>query len=302
MRHDHLKRELDLLLLLVQNRTLTSDAICSSVDISRRSFYYYLDFFKEVGFKVGKYKQFYSISRESEFFQKLFNLVQFTDDEAVIMRKLIDGSEVKTQKMSALRDKLERFYDFCVLDSDVIRQRVSQSVRHLEEAIRTQRIVRLVNYSSNNSRTVSNRIVEPFVFLNNNRDIRCYEISSGINKTFRLSRIERVDILEIEWRHAEKHNQEYTDMFSFSGEKRYPIDLVLGQVAYNLLMEEYPAAAPCVAKRSDGKWNCHVEVCSYKGIGRFVIGLLDEIEILGDAGFQQYIQEKLQKYLTITNQ
>lgn len=302
MRHDHLKREIDLLLLLTQNRTLTSDEICSSVGISRRSFYYYLDYFKEIGFDVRKYKQFYSISRESELFQRLFDLVQFTDDEAIIMRKLIDGAEVKTQKMNELREKLEKFYDFCALDNDVIRQRVSSSVKQLHEAMRTRHIVRLVNYSSNNSKTVSNRIVEPFLFLNNDRDIRCYEISSGINKTFRLSRIERVDLLEIEWRHAAKHSREYVDMFSFSGEKRYPIDLMLGQVAYNLLMEEYPTAAPCVAKRSDGRWLFHVEVCSYKGIGRFVMGLLDEIEILGDAGFKQYIKERLQKHLTILNQ
>ena len=57
-----------------------------------------------------------------------------------------------------------------------------------------KKTVILRNYSSPHSNTTSNRIVEPFMFMNNNNDIRCYEIASGQNKTFKISRIESVVI------------------------------------------------------------------------------------------------------------
>lgn len=34
-------------------------------------------------------------------------------------------------------------------------------------------------------------------------------------------------------------------------------------------------------------------VCSYAGIGRFVLGLFDDIEVLGDDGFVNYLGGKV---------
>ena len=34
-------------------------------------------------------------------------------------------------------------------------------------------------------------------------------------------------------------------------------------------------------------------VCSYAGIGRFVMGLYEDIEVLGDEGFKDYLNQKI---------
>lgn len=296
MRHDHLKRELDLLLLLSQNRQYTPDEICKKLDISRRSLYYYLEFFRNAGFIVEKYGQYNYISRESPFFKKLLDLLQFTDEEAVAMRRLIEENPSKTILMKGLQAKLEKFFDFRILADEERQQRTSRNLKRLHDAVKMKKMVKIVNYSSNNSRSVSDRIVEPFLFLNNNNDIRCHEISSGMNKTFRLSRMESVEILDVEWIHEDRHKKIYFDLFMFSGEERFPVQMIFGQVARNLLLEDCPDSAPCFAQRSDGRWDFRTEVCSYRGIGRFVLGILSDIEVIGDEGFKEYLRDMISEY------
>lgn len=46
MRHNQLERELELMLLLAENRVCTVDRLCERLGISRRNLYYYIDFFR----------------------------------------------------------------------------------------------------------------------------------------------------------------------------------------------------------------------------------------------------------------
>lgn len=293
MRHDHLKKELELLLILTQNRQYTPDEICQEMGISRRSLYYYLEFFREAGFTVDKAGRYYYISRESEFFSLLFDRLQLNGEEVSFIRKLIEGQEIKTIKMIKLLKKLDGFYDFRQLDSADVQKHVSRTYTRLNFAIKNHRMVRIVNYSSNNSRSVSDRLVEPFLFLNNDNDVRCYELASGKNKTFHLSRMESVEVLNDEWHYENKHRKIFHDMFMFSGEEHYKVELILGQMAHNLMLEEYPMSAPCMVKREDGRWTFRTEICSYLGIGRFILGLYDDVEVVSDKGLRDYINEKI---------
>lgn len=296
MRHDHLKKELELMLMLVQNRGYTAEEICNRCNISRRSFYYFLNFFREAGFIVEKHGSYFSLSRNSEFFKKLFDIVQFTDEEAVLIRQMIENSDQKSVRLKALEQKLERFYDFKILENESMQVRTSRTIQRIHEAIKMHKMIKIIGYSSPNSHTVKDRIVEPFLFMNNNNDVRCYELGSGKNKTFRLSRMQGVEIIETEWIHEDKHRKVYTDLFMFSGEERTTITLILGQLSRNVMLEEHPNSAPCMAEQPDGRWLFRTEVCSFLGIGRFVFGLYDDIEIVGNDDFIQYIKAKINSW------
>ena len=73
--------------------------------------------------------------------------------------------------------------------------------------------------------------------------------------------------------------------------------MCLGHLSYNVLIEEYPNTAKYIQQTNDGKYLLEMDVCSYLGIGRFVLGLFDDIEVIGDEGFKAYLQEKIQLYL-----
>lgn len=296
MRHDHLKRELDLILLLTQNRRYRIEEICDRIGISRRSFYYYIEFFEQAGFKVEKSGRYYSLNRSSDFFKRLYDLVQLTEDEVALMRQLIDNAGLQGNRLRSLYRRLDCFYDFKILEDEALQRKVMAMRGTIYEAIKNRCMVRISGYSSPNSHTVRPRLVEPFMFLNNNNDVRCYEISSSINKTFRISRMDGVELLDRPWEHEVRHRQVYIDLFSFSGEKTMKVTLSMGQLSHNVMLEEYPESAACFAEQENGRWKFETDVCSYLGIGRFVLGLYDDIKIEGDDGFKEYITAKLRSW------
>lgn len=293
MRHDHLKRELDLLLLLTQNRTYAPDDICQRIGISKRSFYYYIEFFEQAGFKVEKHYGRYCIDRTSPFFERLLDLVQFSEDEALLIKQLITDAGDSSPRLRDLHRKLDSFYDFRILEDEQLQHKVAHIRTTLYNAIKSHRLVEIIDYSSPSSHSVTKRIVEPFMFLNNNNDIRCYELSTGKNKIFRLSRMGDVVKLDEEWSHEAEHKQAYIDLFSFSGEHTMKVSMIMGQLSHNVMIEEYPASTVGFIQRDDEKWYFETDVCSYLGIGRFVLGMYDDIEVLGDRGFIDYLTTKV---------
>ncbi len=297
MRHDHLERELQLMLLMTENRRYTLEELCDKLEVSRRSLYYYINFFRDAGFIVEKSGGRYSLDRESPWFKKLFKTLHFTEDELLTMRRLLDGVDRNNLQVKHLRAKMEKLYDFDILDEVKTNKQVSDSISTLYDAIKYKRKVILCNYSSPHSNTTSNRVVEPFMFLNDNNEVRCYELTSKTNKTFKVSRMESVMPLMEEWENEERHRRIYTDIFMFSGEEKHTVRLRMGRLAHNLLVEEYPAAEPFITQEDKEHWLLTIEVCSFVGITRFVLGLFEHIDILGSEAFREHIKGKVKKMM-----
>ena len=96
----------------------------------------------------------------------------------------------------------------------------------------------------------------------------------------------------------------FTDIFMFSGEQRLHVSMRMGQLARNLLIEEYPAAEPyvsVVAAAATPCWHFEADMASYLGIGRFVLGLYRDIEVLGDEAFVSYIRGEVAAMQTTKN-
>ena len=81
-----------------------------------------------------------------------------------------------------------------------------------------------------------------------------------------------------------------------SGFKQIPIKLELSIRAKNLLLEEYPLAEQDL-KKVDDNWILETLVCDLAGVGRFVIGLADEIRILESDELKEYIRKFVEQHL-----
>lgn len=296
MRHDKLEKELNLLLLLAENRQYTLAQLCDKLSISKRNIYYYLDFFRDAGFKVEKYGDCYSVDRSSPFFGRLIERISFTEEEAVTIRRLLDKVKGANAIVETLKRKIDRFYDFGILAGDSLDERAAHNINALHEAIKYQHQVVLRGYSSPHSSTTRDRLVEPFMLMDGNREVRCFEPASGMNKTFKIIRMHDVEVLADEWMFKDEHKQMFTDVFMFSAETTTTVELLLGQLSYNILSEEYPKATAHVEMVDKAHWFLKLEVCSYIGIGRFVLGLYDDIKVLGDDGFKDYLKNKLENF------
>ena len=287
MSHSQYAKQLDLLAMLIDGDSHTADELCQVLGTTRRNLYYYFSFLRDYGFELvrtsgGKYY----IGPHSPFFRNIARSVDFTSQEVSYLFSLLAGTVDKSPLQHSVKRKLERFYGLSGFVDDATRRRVTSHAEILNKAIAQRKIVLLKDYSSPHSKTVSTRVVEPFLFLNEQADIRCYELSSHTNKTFKLSRIGSVVITDADWAFADSHKQVYTDIFLFSGDTRHHISLRMGQLSHNLMLEEYPQSERCFTQEDDSHWLFTTDVVSYLGIGRFVLGLFSDIQIIGDEGFK----------------
>ncbi len=295
MRHDKLERELEMLLMLTDNRGYSMEKVCERLSISRRNFYYYLEFFRDYGFMVGKENGIYRIDRNSPFFKRLVERITFTEEEAIIIQRLLNKTDKKNALIENMKEKLNRFYDFSIIKNNKANEQSAHVISQLYDAIKYKQVVVLCDYTSPHGRTKRDRLVEPFLLMNDNNEVRCYEPASKMNKTFKIARINDVKILTEQWKNEDKHRQMYTDVFMFSGEEQMPVKLRLGTLACQMMKEEYPRTAKWMTRDEQNHWLIEMNVCSYAGIGRFVLGLYDDIEILGDEAFIQYISKKIEE-------
>jgi uncharacterized protein YbbK (DUF523 family) len=140
----------------------------------------------------------------------------------------------------------------------------------------------LKNYTSGHSKKVSDRVIEPLSFTTNYIQVWGYEVSSGLNKLFKLSRIGSVEVLDDDWAFEDKHSIGKMDIFRITSFEQYPIKLKLGLMAASLLVEEYPLGEKYLSPAPDDSSHfiLDISVCGYEGVGRFILGLLDDIEII----------------------
>ena len=298
MRHDKLERELEMMLMLTGNRSYTIEQVCERLSISRRNFYYYIEFFRDCGFIVDKVNGCYTIDRDSPFYKRLLDRVSFTEEEAIVMQRLVNSADEKNALIERLRQKLASFYDLDILAPEQVSEAQARIVSQLHHAIKYKQMCVLRAYSSPHGQSSRDRLVEPFLLMNGNREVRCFEPSSNMNKTFKLARMNAVDVLDDHWLHESEHRQMHTDIFMFSDDRQMPVTLRMGTLACNVLKEEYPAARSFIRPDGDRRWLLQLDVCSYAGVGRFVRGLFEDIEVLGDDGFLKYLDNRIRNLQT----
>lgn len=297
MDKERFDRQLRLLVLLTQDRDTDIDSLSRELQMSRRSIYRYIETFRELGFVVEKRGNRYRVSPSSPFFRRITERIHFTEDEALTINQVLNAVYDRSPQVRHLRQKLSSLYDFDVLARHGVDEHIARNLASLYDAVKLERVAVLRGYVSPSSGKVSDRMVEPYMFLSENSEVRCYELATGMNKTFKISRAERVDLLDMLWSHKEAHQPFYTDMFGFSGEQLFPVKLVLGALSARLLLEEVPSVASQLALLDDGRYRLHARVCSYKGVGRFVLGLCDDVEVESPRDFKDYLRARI-RFLT----
>ena len=83
-----------------------------------------------------------------------------------------------------------------------------------------------------------------------------------------------------------------------NGKESTPVTLKMTLMAKNLLIEEYPLSA-CDLTYEDGYWWLKTEVKSMAGVGRFYLGVSDQIEIIDSPELVSYVSEHVKKNLNI---
>lgn len=292
-----IERILRIMKMLTGNISYTIDEISEKLDMSVRTVYRYIDTLRAAGFVIKKSGEYYKIDKSSPHYKDISNLLHFTEEESHILKKAIDSIDENNLLKQNLKRKLATVYDYKILAETTVKGKNANNINTLIEAIESKKQIKLINYSSANSNATSDRIVEAFSFTTNYIQIWAYEIQSKKNKLFKVSRIENIEILEKPWQNISKHKAGHIDIFRISSYEQKTITLKLSLRAAMLLMEEYPLAERDLIKNNSDEWILKTNVCSFEGIGRFVMGLLEEVEIIEPDEFKMFIVSKIRKSL-----
>lgn len=290
-----LERLLRLMKMLTANNCLTVEEIADRLFITPRSVYRYIDTFRTAGFVIKKKDGYIRLDKSSPYFKDISELIHFTVEEAYILKSAIESIDGNNILKQNLRKKLYTVYDYKILAETIVNGKNGKNVRQLVQAMEEHRSVILKEYASSHGNDIRDRWVEAFAFTTNYEQVWCYCLEEQEVKLFRVSRIGSVEILPDLWQHEEAHVEGYIDIFRMHSNKKMRVILKMGIRSSNLLLEEFPLSSKQLQKISDNEWLLDTEVCSYEGVGRFVLGLLEDIEIIESPEFMQYIANQVEK-------
>lgn len=292
------RQMLELLLMLNNKFGRNRQALAAHFNCSVRTINRYINTFKEVGFVIENKEGYLRIDKELSDYKDLSELLHFSEDESLILTKAIESINADSELKEQLKKKLYALYNFDRVATPVVKKHNHEIVKKLIQAISEKHQVELIQYRSANSQNITNRIIEPFDFTQNYTSVWAYEAESDTCKTFKINRISNVRILPDEYFFAEKHKKSNLDVFRMNGKDDIRVKLNLSLKAYNLLIEEYPRSELFTHKLHDNLFVFETTVFSLYGIGRFVLGLPNDIEIIYPQTLKNYVAEEMHKALT----
>ncbi len=287
---------LRLMKLLTGNVSRTIDSLAKELGITSRTVYRYLETIREAGFVVNKlYGNVYAMGKVARGLSDFNKLIYFTEEEAYITARLIEGIDNNNVLKRDLQKKLACVYDSTSIANYIGNAANADNVEALVDAIKHKKQVVLKQYESAHSNEAKDRLVEPIEFTANMIDIWAYDVENAEPRMFKVTRINSVEETDTPWEFQAKHKVPKPDVFRMTGKINESITLQLNTRAKSLLVEEFPLAEKDLT-REDGKWILRTTISSMEGAGRFVIGLAADVKILEGEALRKYIQS-YQKYI-----
>lgn len=273
----------------------TVGQLASHLETTERTIYRYFKLLEEIGFLIDQdFNGRYFIHRdEGENPDDQFSL-----EEVSILRQLIQSGAPGHPLQDDLLRKLAFHSEARDLPEQFLKLRVARLFRVLNDAIENKQQVVLKHYHSANSQEITDRLVEPFQFGEGFQSVQALDTKDKQCKYFKLERIGDVVVLGKPYKFEKLHERSITDVFGMSGKKETWVTLKLSLRAYVLMREEYPLAMPYLEKEESGETRTYIfngPTLNFKGVGRFVMGLADEVKIVGPAEFKSYIRDKLKQ-------
>lgn len=258
-------------------------------DTSDRTIYRYINLLEEVDFLIEKDfdNRYFIITSDDDPSQ-----AQFSVEETRLMKKLIQSGTNDNPLKNLLLKKLSLNSELDSMPRLFLKARLGKFVDELAAAIKEKHQTVLKNYHSAHSNEIRDRLVEPIHFGDNYQSIMALDTADKVCKQFKLDRIGEVIALNKSFAFESLHQKNQTDIFGFTGDASTWITLHLRMRAYLLLREEFPLAVPYLNKQED-HYLFHGPVANFEGVGRFTLGLIDEITIISPEGFITFLKNKL---------
>lgn len=223
----------------------------------------------------------------------------FGQEEARVLLSAVNLLDDSLEMKAVLREKILSAFKISTQGAPTVlfSPQKQEIVQVLSDAMQKEMAVQLHGYMSARSNRVKSYIVEPSAFSANYEDVEAFDCEEKKMKTFKIARIGSVEMTRERWRYVPRHRQTETDDFRMSGDDTYHVLLRMNLRAKSLLVEENPSSESKV--RRDGPWWYYeADVKAVEGVGRFIAGLLDEVDILEGDEVRDYVKGYVERGLS----
>lgn len=166
-------------------------------------------------------------------------------------------------------------------------------IQQIQSAIQKNNKIRLVDYFSLSRNQAITTILEPIQMSPDYKYLVAWDTQEEKEKQYKITRMETIEILPEEI--SVLRTGHSIDIFGMMGTSWIPVRLVLSYRAWKLLLEEHPRASEYIYKEN-GKIYFNGQVRDLPGIGRFIMGLPGEVEIIDPPELVRYLQKKVEEF------
>lgn len=265
-------------------------------DISARTFDRYICELRNLGFEIPRASNgYYWIDRKLSR-SELADLIYINDEELLILSQAVEAIDEGNALKADLRKKMRALLDPTLITNSILHPERARMVKLLGIAIEKKNQVIVGKYRSGHSNIIRDRKVEPISLSSNFQMLTAFDPEDRTTKQYKIARMESVKIIPVSFQFEEMHSFLQTDPFRISGSEPRQIKFRMSLIAYNLLKEEYPLSEAFVHPFNDDIWEFSGTVYGNKGIGRFILSLPGETEVIEDLELKAYLQNAIGKF------
>lgn len=193
----------------------------------------------------------------------------------------------------SLLSKFDRNHSLIPLADVLPMMHKNRIIQLIRTGINERYCLMIKGYRSLTSQTVSDRRFEPLELTQDFKYVIGWDLDKDRQSQFKLDRITDIDFLEVRI----SPNREHTpmDLFGLTGDAWLAVKLKLSATAHHLLVEEFPLSRQFIRTTRDATYFDGM-VRHWKGIGRFVLGLPGEIEVINPDEFKAYLKERIGQF------
>lgn len=162
-------------------------------------------------------------------------------------------------------------------------------------AMESKKTVHITDYKCGRENEIKEYVVEPYHIFDNLKSVLVFCPKKKRSFTLKISRMGCVKIRDDPWIFEELHDMDIGDIFGMHGKAEYQVHLKLTNMSEDILLEEYPRSRRYIVKIRDDP-HLIATVHDLRAVGRFVLGLMDQIEVVGGPELKKYLSDFLMKH------
>ncbi len=271
------------------------DRLAKILNVSPKTVYKDIHIIESLGYEIEKDDQYrYHIKYRDQYTYKL------DDNEKKLIIGLVKEAGLSTNIISSITQKLKSQNYPDASNLKIMKQ--LYITRLLLESIEHKIVVILKDYQSTTiGSKIRNRKVLPLYFDDMRMAVTAYDFDKAEPRIFKVARMTNIVPVTEQTTLDLPMEMPIVDTFGYAGKMAFEVSILLTKRAHAILTEEFIMSGNHITSSIDTNYPYFYKsrVCGYEGIGRFVLGLMTEIKVVGDEGFKGYLRGKIDNQCVI---